>query len=77
MLNFMDQFAHDLSCPQPKVKPVLHRVLAVDPAKHLPLLHRVSLRGRPVPLREASALIPLPRLDACRSHLYIVVRQNP
>ena len=35
-----DQFAHDLTCPQTKIEPVLHRGLAVDPTKHLPFLRR-------------------------------------
>src|SRR5208282_2833285 len=41
-----DQLAGNLSCPQPEVEAVLARVLAVDPAKHLPFLRRCQ-RPRP------------------------------
>src|SRR5512142_1985263 len=33
-----DQVAHDLAGPQATIKPVLQRILAVDPSTHLPLL---------------------------------------
>jgi hypothetical protein len=40
-----DKFAHDVAGPEAKVKTVLHRILAMDPAKHLAFLRRGAPRG--------------------------------
>src|SRR3569833_312592 len=52
----LNQYGHDRTRPQTEVKPVLARIPAVDPSKHLPFLRRRQTARTPRPARRLQRL---------------------
>ena len=53
-----DQLRHDLARPQPEIETILPRILAHDPAPHLPALFFVQLWFRAASLAGGQCLLP-------------------